>query len=276
MSETPTTGGDSSPNGSGFLPPGLESAGTGSSELNYQQVLDGAQERSAASTARHLADRRAAKEFGQQETTQSIDLEASLSEAQQHLHQLRKNNASYQQIAKAEQQAYAIAEQLVSGATGDAPTNYESSVDQNDDPGDSYDGGFDAAAELNGKYSSDVVTSTLEWAASGLDRSTAEAFNDALAANDENSVAAFEQLQQIKNNPELIANEDSFSQITPELVNELQEQYGEKGRQLGLLSFGIAKGKISRGEAAKAVMRDPELAMAAMSAARSGLITLAL
>ena len=106
--------------------------------------------------------------------------------------------------------------------------------------------------------------------------STAEAFNEALAANDENSIAAFQQLQQIKNNPELIASEESFSQVTPELVNELTDQYGEAGKQLGLLSFGIANGKITRGHAAAAVMRDPDLAQAAMSAARAGLITLAL
>ena len=159
---------------------------------------------------------------------------------------------------------------------GDVPQNYESAVDQGDDPGDSYENGFNAAEELNGKYSSDVVTSTLEWAATGLDQSTAEAFNDALAANDENSVAAFEQLQQIKNHPELIANEESFEQITPELVNELQEQYGDHGRKLGLLSYGIRAGKISRGKAAQMVMADPDLAMTAMSAARAGLITLAL
>ena len=278
MSETPTTGGgDSSPNGSGFLPPGLESAGTGSSETNYQQVLDGAQERSAASTAQMLANRRAAKEQGQVETTQSVDLEVALQNAQLNLHNLRKGNASHAQIAQAEQQAYSLAEQLVNGVKGDRlPSDYESSSDQSDDPGDSYEGGFDAAAELNGKYSPDVVTSTLQWAATGLDRSTAEAFNEALAANDENSVAAFEQLQQIKNHPELIADEESFSEITPELVNELQEQYGDHGRKLGLLSYGIRAGKISRGKAAQMVMADPDLAMTAMSAARAGLITLAL
>ena len=276
MSETPTTGGgDSSPNGSGFLPPGLESAGTGSSETNYQEVLDGAQARSFEATSQHLAQRRAGNEGG--ESTQSVDLQVALQDAQLNLHNLRKNNAHYAQIAQAEQWAYSLAEQLVTGAgQGDVPQGYESSSDQNDDVGDSYEDGFNAAEELNGKYSSDVVTSTLEWAATGLDQSTAEAFNNALAANDENSVAAFEQLQQIKNHPELIANEESFEQISPELVNELQEQYGDHGRKLGLLSYGIRAGKISRGKAAQMVMADPELAMTAMSAARAGLITLAL
>ena len=149
-------------------------------------------------------------------------------------------------------------------------------VDQSDDVPDSYDGGFDAAAELRGKHSPDVVESTLQWAAEGLDQGVAEAFNEALARNDEGSIQAFEQLRQIQQNTELIANEESFSEITPQLVNELSEQYGKYGEQLGLLSYGIARGKLSRAEAAQAVMRDPNLAMAAMSAARAGLIKLAI
>ena len=270
-------GGDASPNGSGFLPPGLESTPTGSEESNYQQVLDGAADRSRQETAQHLADRRAQKNAGQYESVQSVDLEVQLQNAQLELHNARKGNYSFAQISQLEQRAQALAEQLVTGQAGGVPQqDFESSVDQNDDAPDSYEGGINAAEELNGLYSPDVVESTLQWAATGLDQTTAEAFNAALAANDENSIAAFQQLQQLKNNPELIANEESFSQVSPELVNELTDQYGEAGKKLGLLSYGIASGKLTRGKAAQMVMADQELAQAAMAAARQGLITLAL
>lgn len=270
-------GGDASPNGSGFLPPGMESTPTGSEESNYQQVLDGAADRSRESTAQHLASRRAQKEAGQRESVQSVDLEVQLQHAQTQLWNMRKGNYSHAEIAQAEAKAQQLAEQLVTGQAGGVPQqDFQSSSDQNDDAPDSYEGGINAAEELKGLYSPDVVESTLQWAATGLDQSTAEAFNEALAANDENSIAAFQQLQQIKNNPELIANEESFSQITPELVNELTDQYGEAGKKLGLLSYGIASGKLTRGKAAQMVMADQELAQAALSAARQGLITLAL
>ena len=87
-------GGDASPNGSGFLPPGLESVDTESSEANYQDVLDGAAARSLEATAQSLAGRRAHKDAGQRESVQSIDLEVALQDAQLNLHNLRKGNAS--------------------------------------------------------------------------------------------------------------------------------------------------------------------------------------
>ena len=57
---------------------------------------------------------------------------------------------------------------------------------------------------------------------------------------------------------------------------KFESQFGERGKQLGLLSFGIASGNLTRAKAVEAVMRDPELAQVAMTAARQGLIKLAL
>ena len=271
----PTDSG-ANPNGTGIQPSWVDNVDTGATQGDYQAILDGAQARSAESTAQMLANRRAQKDAGQRESVQSIDLQVSLESAQAELHAARKAGASHARISQLEQKAYSLAEQLVSGANSAAPTNYESSADQSDDAPDSFDDGFDARAEIIGKHSEAVVTETLQWAADSLDRSTAEAFNKALEANDQNSAAAFEQLRQIQQRPELIADEESFSEITPELVNELTSQFGEHGKKLGLLSFGIRAGKISRGKAAQMVMADPELAMTALTAARQGLITLAL
>ena len=100
---------------------------TGASETNYQQVLDNAQTKSFDATAHSLAARRAAKEQGQQETAQSVDLEVALQDAQLNLHNLRKSNASYQQIQQAEAKTFSIAEQLVTGARGQQlSSGYES------------------------------------------------------------------------------------------------------------------------------------------------------
>ena len=274
MSETPTAGGDSSPNGSGWLPQGLEGAGTGASETNYQQILDGAQERSAAATAKHLAERRAAKDFGQVETAQSVDLEASLQEAQQHLHQLRQQNAPYQQIAKAEQQAYAIAESLVTGASAGTPKGYESSVDQSDD-------GFDAGGD-RGQEIVDDIRNQYDWdtnvayAAENMPEATVLGLNSVLESGDEVAItAAAKMLNNYRENQGAGFTTGEFNSLkdSDASMRELSERYSpEVAERIQVLGWAVASGKTSFGEALKLASKDQTLLTSLLDAQQRGII----
>ena len=257
---------------------GAASTDPGASEVDYSAQMQLRQDLSAQRTAQHLASRKI-NEFipgGHAEDAGSLQLEAKLAEVQQNLHRLRQNNGSFLEIANQEALAQTLAERLVTGEGGGEALGPDT-FDENNDPPDSYENGFDAANELKGKYSPDSVDQTLAWAAEGLSPEVVETFNAHMAKNDEQAYAAFEQLRQVQQHPELLTTDpEEFSAITPDLVNELESQFGEAGKTLGLISFGIANGKLTRGAAAQAVMRDPELAQVAMTAARQGLIKLAL
>ena len=259
-----------SPNGSGVQPAGVESVDPGSSEVNYQQVLDGAEQRSIDNAERNLS-RRAEEKLGF--GMNNLEVESQLQAVQKQIYDLQNGgNVDHLKMMQLQAQAQLLAERAVAG--GFDQDDFDDRF--GDDP--NYETDYDAKADLFGKYGQDGVESTLNWAANGgISTEVAEAFNNALSANDESSTQAFEALRQLQNNPEYV-NTDEHESIGLDLgiANELAEQFGKPGQQLAAISHAIATGKCTRAEAAQMVLRDPAISQAAFVAARQGLITLSL
>lgn len=260
-----------SPNGSGVQPAGTESVDTGSSEVNYQQVLDGAQQRSIDNAEINLA-RRAEEKL--QYAEGNLELESALQSVQKQIYDLQNGpNVDHLKMMQLQSQAQLLAERITSNGfdQDDFDSRYDESVDHESD--------YNSTDDLIGKYGESEVNETLYWAADGgISKESAEAFNSFLNRNDESSTQAYEALRQIKNNPGYVNREENIEDIGADLglANELAEQYGKAGQQLAAISHAIATGKCTRGEATQMVLSNPEIAQAAFSAAQQGLITLAL
>ena len=170
MSETP--------NGGGVMPAGTESGDTGSSELNYQQVLDGAEQRSIDNAERNLS-RRAEQKLGF--GMDNLAVEQELQSVQKQIYDLQNSgNVDHLQMMNLQAKAELLAERAVGG--GFDQDDFDDRF--GDDP--NYETEYDAKADLFGKYGEDGVTETLNWAAQGgVSTEVAEAFNSALGANDE-------------------------------------------------------------------------------------------
>jgi len=135
-----------------------------------------------------------------------------------------------------------------------------------------------AAEELLGTYGSEEVNGTLEWAAGGLSDSVSAAINDVLAEDGLEAVGAFNAVKDLRSLPEGVI-ENSGGEVEAfelHVANELAETYGEAGEQIAAINAALVAGQCTRAEAAKIVASNPRMLMAAMSAARSGLIRLAL
>ena len=259
-----------SPNGSGVQPAGVESADPGSSEVNYQQVLDGAEQRSIDNAERNLS-RRAEEKLGY--GMNNLEVESQLQYVQKQIYDMEKSgNVNHLEMMQLQAQAQLLAERAVDG--GYDQEDFDNRFGDDTD----FETDYNATDDLIGKYGQDSVNETLTWAAQGgVSTEVAEAFNDALSRNDENSTLAFESLRQLALNPEYVntGEHESFGADVA-VANELAEQFGKAGQQLAALSYAIGAGKCTRAEAAQIVLRNPEVAQAAMVACQRGLITLSL
>ncbi len=132
------------------------------------------------------------------------------------------------------------------------------------------------ADELKSVYGEDQVNETLQFAADSLSQEVSEALNEQLATDGEQAQVTYAALDTIHKNPEYLAESGAVAQFEVSVANELAEQYGKVGEVLAALNHGLATGKCSRAEAAAFVMKNPDLAQVAISAAQSGLIKLAL
>ena len=268
-------GGDASPNGSGYLPTGMESAPTGSEESNYQQMLDGAAERSRESTAQFLAERQAQKNAGQFESAQSVDLEVQLQNAQLELHNARKGNYSFAQIAQLEHRAQSLAEQLVTGQAGGSPSGFESSIDQSDDPQSGWDDhSQDIVDGIKNQYDWDA---NINYAAENLDRATVESLNDVLSdSSDEVALQATAQmLNAYRESDGAGFSQGEFNDLRSDdgAMRQLNERYGEQtAERIQLLGWAVATGKSSLGEAIKLASKDQTLLTSLMDAQQQGII----
>ena len=261
---------ESSPNGGGVMPAGMESVDTGSSEVNVQEALDRSSQRSIDNAERNLS-RRAEQKIGFAEG--NLELESQLQNVQQKIYKLENGSSTnHLEMMQLQAQAQLLAERLTS--SGFTQDDINNRFDESND----LETGYNATDDLVGKYGQESVSHTLNWAAQGgVSTEVAEAFNDALGRNDESSFGAFESLRMLAQNPEYV-NTGEHENIGVDLgiANELAEQFGLPGQQLAAISHAIATGKCSRAQAAQMVLRNPELAQTAMVAARVGLIKLSL
>ena len=250
------------------MPSGTESGDTGSSEVNYQQVLDGASQRSIDNAERNLS-RRAEEKLGF--GMGNLEVEQELQSVQKQIYELQNSgNVDHLQMMNLQAKAELLAERAVGGGFDQDDFDDRFGDDSN------YETEYNATDDLLGKYGQEGVNETLNWAAGGgVSTEVAEAFNDALARNDENSFQAFESLRQLAQNPEYV-NTEEHQFIDFSVANELAEQFGKPGQQLAAISAAITTGKCTRAEAAKIVLSNPEIAQAAFTAASRGIITLSL
>ena len=195
--------------------------------------------------------------------TPTLDLEVELQQVQYELH--HTTNALKQ--IQLEKKAFELASQIVDQQAeeeGSKMTELEqhSAVDQ-----------------LLSQYGQTEVEGTLQWASEGLSQELAEAANEALETDGEDAIQVFNAVKQIKELPaEAVYRGEVEGQAAWDvsLVNRLADQYGEQGDQLATINAAMCNGTCSRRDAAKLVMSDPRLMIAAMDAARKGLISLAL
>lgn len=132
------------------------------------------------------------------------------------------------------------------------------------------------AEELKAAYGEQQVTETLQFAADTLSEEVSVALNNQLASDDEQAHVTYAALDTIRKNPEYLGDQGEVTKFDLSVANELAEQYGKVGEVLAALNAGLSAGKCTRAEAAAFVMKNPDLAQVAISAAQAGLIKLAL
>ena len=168
-------------------------------------------------------------------------------------------------VDRLEQEVFALASQIVGGPTG--PTNQPSEETFEEES---------TAEALIAQYGQEQVTETLQWSAESLSEEVAAALNEELAGDGAQAHVAYSALDNLRKNPELIASGSENVAFDLSVANQLAEEYGFNGEKLAAINAGLVAGKCTRAHAARLVLSDPELAQVAMSAARSGLIKLAL
>ena len=242
---------------------------TGASENDYQQVLNQAQANSFANAEQNLS-RRAEEKLNY--SASNISVEQELATVQKQIYALQYGpQQDHLQLLQLQNQAQLLAERLTS--SGFSQDDFDSRFDEREGLQTDYS----AAEDINGKYGAEAVSQTLQWAVEGLSEEVSDAFNSALEANDESSTQAFEVLRQLQHNPEFVNKGDHNNFINdPAITGELVEQYGAPGKILAAISNGLGTGRLTRAQAAQMVLKDPQVAMAAISAARQNLITLSL
>ncbi len=137
---------------------------------------------------------------------------------------------------------------------------------------------FNAKEEVFNSYGKETYEDTVGWAGETMSDEVIDSFNSALQSNTEDSIVAFEGLQQLKSLPSssFVDVDDDVQHMDADLAHQLTSTYGEAGDQLVTLNAALANGHATPAEVMQMAMSDPALRNAAISAAKAGLIQLAI
>lgn len=233
-----------------------------SGEPNQVDLVNGATESALNATAQRLSNRQdQSNQVGGSSNAVSEDV---LLSKQRELSVAAKRG-DLLAVDRLEQEVFALASQMVGGAN--APTRQPEQETFEEES---------TADALIAQYGQEQVTETLQWSAESLSTEVAAALNEELAGDGAKAHVAYSALDNLRKNPELIASGDQNVAFDLSVANQLAEEYGFNGEKLAAINAGLVAGKCTRAHAARLVLSDPELAQVAMSAARSGLIKVAL
>ncbi len=187
--------------------------------------------------------------------------EGDLYEAQRDL-EAASRAGNHLRVAELEEKVYAMAAAL----TG-SPFKEPAPVEQQQES---------TADELRAAHGEQSINETLTWAAETLSESVSTALNDELAKDDEGAAVVYSAIDQVRRNPQYLAEQGQVTSFSLDQANELSSQFGSHGESLAAINHGLATGRCTRAQAAQLVMGDPQLAAVAIQAASQGLIQLAL
>ena len=185
--------------------------------------------------------------------------------------QLNDPNLNYAERLQLESLAYQIAGRLSGGDETDggeailneAPTITDNSVEE-----------YSRQLAEEGTHNED-----LQFAAEHFDTEVSEAINTALdEATDPTQIqSAMGAISQIRKNPDWIGQGEEVTSISNTAYQEIAESFdAETADAIRIINENLVAGNISKGEAMKTAMKSPRVLNALLSAAQSGLITLAL
>lgn len=218
-------------------------------------------------TSEHLSQRAQEKEGNDitQVASGSIEIEQRLLATQKEMSDINSGKQQHDPLKLLQLEALAtkLAGSLVGEESQPEPTQQQEPEKES------------TADVLRAEYGEQQVNETLQFASDNLSEEVSTALNDELAGDGDQAHVVYSALETIRKNPDVIGQGEvtSFDLAT---ANELASQYGKVGEVLAALNAGLAAGKCTRAEAASFVMKNPDLAQVAISAASQGLIKLAL
>ena len=238
----------------------------GSAEPTPQfDLQSGAEESFVNHTAQQLSNRQKSATVDQVGGSSNAVGEQTLISKQQELNQAAKRG-DLLAVDRLEQECFQLASQLVGGVNAPAPKSQEER--QKEEP-------VSTADSLKSEYGEQQVNDTLTWAGSALSPEVAEALNEGLSGDGADAHVTFSAIQHLQKNPDYIGASDQNIAFDPSVSNQLQEDYGKHGETLAAINAAMCAGQCSRAKAIQMVMADPKLAQVAFSAAKAGLIKLA-